>query len=86
MPTVARFYGIDIRLYYEEHGVPHFHVYYAEYEASVSIETLGVLHGHLPTRVQAMVLEWAIVTRDELRDNWKRAQAHIPLRPLEPME
>ena len=25
MPVVSRFYGISIKMYFREHGVPHFH-------------------------------------------------------------
>lgn len=33
MPTISMFYGILIRMYYDEHQQPHFHTYYAEYKA-----------------------------------------------------
>jgi hypothetical protein len=26
MPVIARFYGIVVKMYFNEHGVPHFHV------------------------------------------------------------
>lgn len=29
MPVITRFYGIVIRMYFREHGVPHFHAVYA---------------------------------------------------------
>jgi len=25
MPVIARFYGIAVKMYFREHGVPHFH-------------------------------------------------------------
>jgi hypothetical protein len=28
MPIIARFYGILIKMYFKEHGVPHFHAIY----------------------------------------------------------
>lgn len=31
MPVFARFYGILIKMYFREHGVPHFHAIYGEY-------------------------------------------------------
>jgi hypothetical protein len=31
MPVIARFYGIVVRMYFREHGVPHFHAIYGEY-------------------------------------------------------
>jgi hypothetical protein len=32
------------------------------------------------------VLEWAVVHRPELRENWRLAEEHAPLRPIEPLE
>jgi hypothetical protein len=33
MPVIARFYGIIIKMYFSqsEHGVPHFHAVYGEF-------------------------------------------------------
>ncbi|MHB1033466.1 MAG: DUF4160 domain-containing protein [Pirellulales bacterium] len=85
MPTVSSFYGIAIRMYYDEHSPPHFHAYVGESEASISIGTLEVMQGSLPRRALAMVLEWASDHRDELRQNWELAVAHRPLRRIPPL-
>ena len=82
MPTISEFFGIVIRMYYEEHGVPHFHAYYSGDEASLAIESLEVLEGKLPRRALALILEWALEHRPELRDNWSLANAHRPLKPI----
>ncbi len=42
MPVVSRFYGIVIRLYFREHGVPHFHALYGEHNAVFAIDTLEI--------------------------------------------
>jgi len=31
MPKIARVYGIVIKMYFREHGVPHLHAIYSEY-------------------------------------------------------
>ena len=49
MPELSRFLGIVIGMFYREHGVPHFHAVYGEYEVSVEVET-GTIHGDFPTR------------------------------------
>lgn len=85
MPTLSVFFGIVIRMYYDDHGPPHFHAYYGEYEAVLSIETMEVLRGKLPRRALAMVLEWATEHRDALREDWLRAEQHRPLLPIEPL-
>ncbi|HXV05104.1 MAG TPA: DUF4160 domain-containing protein [Solirubrobacterales bacterium] len=85
MPRISSFYGIVIAMYYEEHGVPHFHAHYAEHRASISIEALELLGGSLPFRALSLVREWADLHRDELIANWERARADKSLLPIDPM-
>jgi len=47
MPEISRFLGIVIGMFYNEHGVAHFHAAYGEFEATIEIEAERV-HGHLP--------------------------------------
>ena len=32
MPTIAQFYGIIIRMFFNDHAPPHFHASYGEHE------------------------------------------------------
>ena len=82
MPTISRFFGIAIRMYLDEHPPPHFHVAYGEHEAAIAIETLEILAGRLPRRAQALALEWAMMHRPELRENWGRAERHEAMMPI----
>jgi hypothetical protein len=59
MPEVSRFYGIVIKIFYDDHNPPHFHAEYGEHEVLVNINTLAVLGGGLPARALGMVTEWA---------------------------
>lgn len=86
MPTLSIFFGIVIRMYYDDHAPPHFHAIYGEHEAKVAIETLEVIEGKLPRRAIGLVLDWAELHRGELRDNWNKAQEHTPLSPIQPLE
>ena len=85
MPTICIFFGITIRMYFDDHAPPHFHAYYAEHEVEISIETLEVLEGRLPRRALALVVEWALEHRNELRENWERAERHDSLLRIEPL-
>jgi hypothetical protein len=38
MPTIAYFYGIAIKMYFNEHPPPHFTAAYSGHEANVSID------------------------------------------------
>ena len=73
-------------MYFDDHPPPHFHAIYGEDEVKIAIETLKVIEGGLPRRALALVLDWAELHRQELRDNWVRAQEHEPLRPIQPLE
>ncbi len=86
MPTICEFFGIVIRMYYQDHAPAHFHAYYGEHNAVVEIETLQVREGRLPRRALSLVVEWAIEHREELLEDWRLAQAHQPLRRVAPLE
>ncbi|MGD8717152.1 MAG: DUF4160 domain-containing protein [Desulfobacterales bacterium] len=33
MPEICRFYGIVIKMFFDDHNPPHFHALYGEFEA-----------------------------------------------------
>ncbi|MCY3017823.1 MAG: DUF4160 domain-containing protein [Planctomycetota bacterium] len=70
MPTLSRFYGIVIRMRFNDHAPPHFHAVYGEYELRVGIWPVKILSGEAPPRVRSMVLEWAALHQEELRTAW----------------
>jgi hypothetical protein len=45
MPVISRFYGIIIRMFYNDHVPPHFHALYGEHELLVSISPIVILQG-----------------------------------------
>jgi hypothetical protein len=47
MPELSRFFGIVIRMYFNDHEPAHFHAEYGEFEALIEIDTLAVLRGEL---------------------------------------
>jgi hypothetical protein len=85
MPEVSRFLGIVITMYFKEHAPPHFHVKYGGHRGSISIAELKLLEGKLPRRITSLVLEWAFDHRDELTENWRRAERREDLREIEPL-
>jgi hypothetical protein len=86
MPEISRFYGIVVRMYYDEHPPPHFHVYYRDAQATVRVDDLKVARGSLPGRALTLVVEWGLAHRDELRENWVRLERGEPLCRIEPLE
>lgn len=86
MPEVSRFFGIVIRMYFDEHFPPHFHAIYAGNEAQVGIDPIMVLEGGLPHRAISMVIEWAALHQRELMNNWERLRRDQPIVKIEPLE
>ena len=50
MPEISRFYGIVIKMYFDDHLPPHFHAEYGGDEVLVNINTLTAVAGKLPAR------------------------------------
>ena len=52
MPVIARFYGLIIKMFFQqkEHNPPHFHAMYGEYVGAINIQTLEMLEGDLPSK------------------------------------
>lgn len=86
MPEVSRFFGISIRMYFDDHPPPHFHAIYGWAEVEIGIDPITVIRGKFPRRAIGMVLEWAVAHQQELLDNWHRLrnnQAPVRIDPLE---
>jgi hypothetical protein len=85
MPTISAFYGIVIKMFFNDHAPPHFHAEYAEFKATVDIGSLQVLEGQLPRRALDLVLDWAELHWEELLSDWnlyREKQAPKPIAPL----
>ena len=86
MPTISRFYGILIRMRYNDHAPPHFHAVYGEFELRVSIWPATILSGDAPARVRSMVLEWTALHQTELLDAWESCRAGQTPSGIAPLE
>lgn len=86
MPEISRFFGIVIKMFFDDHNPPHFHAEYADSVALIGIRTLAVFSGRLPPRAMGLVIEWAMLHQQELLADWERAQAQQDLRPIAPLE
>ena len=84
MPVIARFYGMIIKMYFQqsEHNPPHFHVIYGEYIGAFDIRTLEMIEGDLPKKSQTLVKEWGEANQEALMTIWN-TQNFVKLPPLE---
>jgi hypothetical protein len=86
VPELSRFFGIVIGVFYREHGRPHFHAVYGEFEAVIDIATGEVISGKLPKRAFGMISEWQSMHQTELSENWELARKHKTLKKIRPLE
>ncbi len=84
MPILSRFYGIVIRMYFQqaEHNPPHIHALYGDDVAEVDIQTGEIIEGSLPPKALSMVREWIEINRKDLLQMWE-TQEFKKLSPLE---
>jgi Domain of unknown function (DUF4160) len=80
VPTICRFLGISIAIFFDDYGYPHFHARHADGEAKVRIDNLEVIESTLGRRQLRLVLAWAELHQEELGD-----QAGETLKGIEPL-
>lgn len=85
MPEISRFYGMVIRMFYDDHNPPHFHVDYQEFEATIEIHT-GVIIGNMPRRALKLIYDWLDLHRDDLLANRELMEKDEPLNRIEPLK
>jgi hypothetical protein len=86
MPEISRFFGILIKIFYDDHNPPHFHAEYGDSMALIDMRNLSVFAGWLPPRALGLVIEWATLHREELLADWERAQTQQELQKIAPLE
>lgn len=89
MPTVSRFLGISILIFYldtGEHNRPHLHARYGGAEAVFAIPNGDILAGSLPKRQARAVQTWILLRERELEDAWARAAVGEPPGPIAPLQ
>ncbi len=86
MPEICRFFGIIIRMFFDEHNPPHFH---AEYQGSKAVFELNgnIIKGDLNSRTATrLVREWIDLRLDELKEDWELARSGKEMKKIPPLE
>jgi hypothetical protein len=86
VPVISTFFGIVIRMFYQEHGVAHFHAEYQGQQATFTFDG-RILAGALRSRTALRLIEdWATSHREQLEANWYRVKSGEPLERIEPLD
>ena len=86
MPTISIFFGIAIKMFYDEHNPPHLH---AEHQGDkASFDFWGnILRGDIGSRTAVrLIREWIDLHQNELKDNWNEMQAGREFRRIDPLK
>jgi len=61
------------QIYFADHPPPHFHANYAGQTAKFDIDQLSLIDGKLPARAHSLVVKWATLHQEELREAFRKA-------------
>ena len=85
MPVISRFFGIIIRMFYDEHNPPHFHAEYQNKAALFDFQG-NVVKGDLSSRTATkLVREWIDMHLVELELDWDLARSGKEIKPIKPL-
>ena len=85
MPEISRFLGIIIFMLYDDHAPAHFHAGYGNYRMSMEIVS-GEIRGRFPRKQRKAVLEWYLIHKEDLLEDWELAKKHADLKKIAPLE
>ena len=89
MPTISIFYGIMIRMFFNDidrHKAPHIHADYQGQVAVYSIADGSILAGEISPAKNKLVVAWIEIHKDDLLADWNLAvngQNPLPIRGLD---
>ena len=86
MPEICRFFGIIIRMFFDEHDPPHFH---AEHQGSKAVFDFNgnIIRGALNSRTATrLVREWIDLRMDDLKEDWSLARAGKEIKKIRPLD
>jgi hypothetical protein len=86
MPTISAFFGIAVRMFYNDHAPPHFHAEYQGQRAAFDFSA-KLIAGEITSKTALrLIAEWTRLHRAELEEDWERARASLPLNYIEPLQ
>ena len=84
MPTISMFFGIVIRMYFDDHNPPHFHALYAGNTALYTLDG-ELLEGNMPSKQHKLIVAWAAIHQEELEANWELASSEGTVFKIDPL-
>jgi hypothetical protein len=86
MPIVSVFFGIVVRMYYQEHEPPHVHVEFQGARASFALDGTCIGGNLESSTAVRLVRQWLALHRFEVQANWQRIRRGEPLQRIAPLD
>ncbi len=85
MPAISIFFGIVIKMFYNEHEPAHFHAEYQGQRGKFDLTGRMVVGNIGSKTARHLIRQWAKEHEAEIRANWLRMKAGKPLEVIEPL-
>jgi hypothetical protein len=86
MPIISTFFGIIIRMFYNDHNPPHIHVEFQGKKALLDFRG-NILRGDLQSRTALkLAREWIDMRYEELIEDWELATQGKEIKKIEPLK
>jgi len=86
MPIICAFFGIVIRMFYDDHNPPHIHAEYQSRKALLDFRG-NILRGDLQSRTALkLVREWIDLRYAELLEDWELARQGKEIKTIDPLQ
>jgi L-arabinose isomerase len=86
MPEISRFFGIIVRMFYNEHNPAHIHAEYASGKAVFDLQG-NILKGDLQSKTATrLVREWIDLYAQDIARDWELARRGDPLEKIPPLQ
>jgi len=86
VPIVSAFFGIIIRMFFDDHAPPHFHAEHAGQDGIFDFSGRMIAGNIRSTTARKLIRQWARAHLAELESNWMRAKKLEPLSQIAPLE
>ena len=84
MPTISKFDGYKIYMFYNDHQPPHIHVEYNGEKSTIEILNPKNIKGDIKTKDLKVIQRWIKLREDELMNNLNLAMDNKTLTIVQP--
>ena len=86
MPAISIFFGIVIKMYFNDHPPPHFHAEHQGRKGAFDFNGRMVAGDIESKTALVLIKKWVIRHKHELMVNWKNVEMKRPLNQIAPLE